>query len=394
MSRTWTLTPLDTLFFRGADPFVAGESVYLESLFPPTPRTIQGMIRTALLEEHCIDLRLFSQGGCARCPVVKTCAAGPVVGTPDAIGTLRIRGPYLFQRDPRGDHAIYVAPRDLRQRGRADAFVRLAPGSAVFCDEGKEAAVVRLPQPEDGRPDLGSELEWLTEEGLGAYLRGAQVATDHTRATADLVDPEPRVGIARDAATRVARDQMLYSIVPLRLRAGVSLWIGVDGGDIAVLQTALGLRRLGGEGRLITVEDESGVPALPDLDAAARAAIQASGRLRLLLLQPADFEGGWLPRGFRKETSTSSLVWRGTVQGVALRIVVSCGGPPVAIGGWDLARGQPSGLRPCVPAGTVYYCELEQPFDVNQVVSQLHDSTIGFNTPSGFGHVAVGVWNG
>jgi CRISPR-associated protein Cmr3 len=50
MSVLWRFTPLDTLFFRDGRPFNAGETVWLESLFPPSGRTLQGVIRSAIIE--------------------------------------------------------------------------------------------------------------------------------------------------------------------------------------------------------------------------------------------------------------------------------------------------------------------------------------------------------
>src|SRR5437899_7108941 len=42
------LEPTESLLFRTGRPFDAGENGYAESIFPPTPETLQGAIRAAI----------------------------------------------------------------------------------------------------------------------------------------------------------------------------------------------------------------------------------------------------------------------------------------------------------------------------------------------------------
>jgi CRISPR-associated protein Cmr3 len=232
--------------------------------------------------------------------------------------------------------------------------------------------------------------EWITENGLIAYLEGATPPSDQLKAAHSLLTCEPRVGLALDVATRSAREGMLYSIAPVRLRDGVSLGVRVMGALDPLLTQVPGTCRLGGEGRVveITPHNETGLP----VSSIVEAALRATGRFRLLLLQPADFAGSWLPAGFTAAEIDRTTCWRGTLNGIALRIVVSCGGPPVAIGGWDIVRREAKALRWCVPAGTVYYCELETGSDVQRVLQQFHDQKLGVNAQIGFGHVVIGAW--
>ena len=138
----------------------------------------------------------------------------------------------------------------------------------------------------------------------------------------------------------------------------------------------------------IIPHQESSLPVPPTVEASLR----ATGRFRMLLLQPADFAGSWLPSGFTDTKIDGTTYWRGTLDGVALRIVVSCGGPPTAIGGWDIVKREAKALRWCVPAGTVYYCELETGSDAQRILQQFHDQKLGVNAPMGFGHVVIGAW--
>jgi CRISPR-associated protein Cmr3 len=183
---------------------------------------------------------------------------------------------------------------------------------------------------------------------------------------------------------------MLYSIEPIRLRDGVSLGVRIAGALDPLLTQVSGTCRLGGEGRIVEISPHH--ERALSLPPTAEAALRATGRFRLLLLQPADFAGSWLPAGFTATERNGTTCWRGTLDGVTLRIVVSCGGPPVAIGGWDMVKRESKALRWCVPAGTVYYCELEIGSDVPRVLQQFHDQKLGVNAQMGFGHVVIGAW--
>lgn len=378
----WEMRPLDTLFFRGPSPFTAGESVYLESLFPPTPHTVQGMVRTALLEGHGIDPEPYGKGqfdakACPQCGIGVECVVPPVVGVPGKSGgLLELRGPYLVQ----GGERLYPAPADLRKQ--AGEVVRISPGAPVRC----HAGVVRLP---DGPADVAGK--WITEGGLTAYLGGGVPHATQLCFDEELFRLEPRVGLGLDRGTGAASQGMLYSIAPLRLCEGVGFGVRVSGADDALLRQGLGVRRLGGEGRLVEVTQLGGADALPSPDLLEQT-VQGSGCFRLVLLQPADFQGSWLPQGFKDTEVNEAACWRGELRGIAVQVVVSCGDAPVVIGGWDMANQRPRPLGWCVPAGTVYYCKLEHAGDAGAVVSRLHDGKIGENTEMGFGHAAVGVW--
>ena len=51
--------PVDTLFFRGSEPMILGENHSATSIFPPTPNTIAGAMRTAVLIQNSIDFKKY-----------------------------------------------------------------------------------------------------------------------------------------------------------------------------------------------------------------------------------------------------------------------------------------------------------------------------------------------
>lgn len=391
----WDVTPLDNLFFRGSEPFNRGESVFLRSVFPPTPQTVQGFVRTAILEANCYDIGLYSRELCATCPRHKDCRVPEAIGGPsekEKPGKLRLRGPYVVWSDNQQHRRVYVAPRDLVSRQQEQReYLRLAPGEALECDLGR----VRFADTEDGV----SVCEWVTEQGLEAYLEGNLPGPKeivHGQSYPEeldrnvLWDAEAKTGIARNRQTRAAQEHMLYSIEMVRLRPGVSLGVRVSGIDGELESRVSGVHRFGGEGHLVSVSVRPETPLAPPQNLAH--AVDASGRFRLVSLQPCDFNGGWLPPGFQAVHQDDKTVWQGSLNGFRLSLVSACLGKAERIGGWDMAKRAPSPVKACVPAGTVYYFQ-SNPGQGHDIVESLHDANIGARSAFGFGHVAVGCWN-
>ena len=58
----YSFMPQDTLYFRGAEPAIMGESHAASLIFPPPAHTIAGALRTAALRQHDIDPIQYNQG--------------------------------------------------------------------------------------------------------------------------------------------------------------------------------------------------------------------------------------------------------------------------------------------------------------------------------------------
>ena len=80
------LTPVDTLFFKGSEPMVAGQNHEAATVFPPMPETIMGAIRAAILGQRRISLRDFLNGD------KEKYAEHPCLGIPEKPG-FELAGP-------------------------------------------------------------------------------------------------------------------------------------------------------------------------------------------------------------------------------------------------------------------------------------------------------------
>ena len=189
--------PLDTVWFRGPRPFVAGEDSSDPGLFPPTPWTFQGLVRTRLL--------LTALDGDLDRADRRTIAE--LVGPPDRLPEgWRLDGP--FPAAERGDGALepwLPAPRFLlrAEAGGDPARARPAPElrpAGILSGLAAERVLVGSPR-HGGRPIGG----WVSAGNLRWALtgEGAWDRQGHRRDLPPVVTAEVRTGvrIERGSAT-------------------------------------------------------------------------------------------------------------------------------------------------------------------------------------------------
>jgi CRISPR-associated protein Cmr3 len=317
------------------------------------------------------------------------------IGNPRSggVGKLRLSGPF-----PEKEGAVlFPLPLDVVRAPGGYAFLR--PGEPRRCDLG----TVRLPSAGSAHV-VALSRQWvaagtmgrLLEEHLpgpidvvpeqipeGVFRKGPKEATE------SLYVVEPRVGLARDNASRTAREGHLYAIGSLRLKEQITFALGVGGIDDRLNPVAGDVMRFGGEGKLVRVScgEAWSLPHCPELLALPNGRL----RFRLFLTAPARF-GGWCPPGFHETGVDGETRWKGHLLGapdVEFEIVSACVGKSQRLGGWDLAQSAPKPLQACVPAGSVYFCETNAS---PAQVARLHGKSFGEGAEIGFGLMFVGRW--
>lgn len=375
---TWIIEARDTVYFGGGLPFVAGESGFLPSRFPPTPLVMQGVVRTALLTGHNVDWQEYYEGRCSICRCAGAdCAVLRATGSAGRIDDLGLdlRGPFLAQRnDCRSWSLLYPTPADLVALGGAPT--RLRPGEAVECDLGRiKLPTAILPSTGERGPRLTDyQGTWITATGLRRHLNGQAVSE------ADILPPErifsweTRVGIGRNRATRVAEDRKLYSLGHCRLAPGFALAEQVA--NLPKNAAVPSMILLGGEKRLAYISRQK------SLDVPVPTEAPSDSGFRMIFLTP----GKWTPPAF---SQTSELI-----PGLTATLVSACLPKTERIGGWNMAAGKGHGssraMETVIPAGSVFFFLSDLP--VERIFELLGNSKIGAETKLGFGHVAVGVF--
>jgi CRISPR-associated protein Cmr3 len=391
MSEKWQaliLTPLDTLFFREPRPFTAGEGTDAWSRFPPTPMTVQGMVRSKLLSLHCGP---WTEDWTKDHPQVEQ-----VVGPPgDLPGSLKIRGPWLVKNN----QWLLPAPLDLVRKTSSHEATALSPDLDSPSSSNLPGKLVPLKPPE-GWTEFAGVSGWLTWEAYQEYLIEGRVMLEPEKnwwPSEKLWVEELRPGIGMDYSRNRVKEGMLYFARHVRLYENVSLGIEVSGLESLDSPWELpALASLGGEGRAVRLEKSPPPPwhCPPD---SLRDKVTTSSRFKLVLTQPAWFRKGWYPDWL--DLDSGSCSYNGlTAQWVAARIE-----RPVKIGGWDMAAGRPKPLRAFVPAGSVFYFELQAQGDAGAVFGAFWNRCLSQNPTDngqpleafdqiGFGHGLVGNW--
>jgi CRISPR-associated protein Cmr3 len=376
------IEPCDVVFFRDDLPFGVRGTQVGRCQFLPRPSVIAGALRTRVLASQGVDFDGFRQG--ADLPEAIAREIGHVRNRALEVGTFRLAGLYLGERNgDGGDVAYFRVGRDL-----------VGPGKKGD-GKGRRPRLLR-PAPEDWMPGPSSlgglrplaitpGLEpvggWLDAVSFVRYLAGDPPETTSLEESG-ILDWDHRVGIGLDPEARTVDEGRLFSSQGAVMRAGWGFVADVEG--CSLLPTA-GLVRLGGDGRMARLSRWAG--AAPDWSAPREAVIR-SRRFRWVLQTPAIFSGGWLPRSLREAADR----WFIERDGFRARLVSVAIAAPELAGGWDLIRRGPKPFRRMVPAGSVYWFDIETGSGEAAWALFHGQSVSDEKAQEGFGLVHLGGW--
>ncbi|WP_163141041.1 type III-B CRISPR module-associated protein Cmr3 [Arhodomonas sp. KWT] len=337
------IQPLDVLHLRGNRLFGDGGG---QGLMPPWPSVFAGALRSRMLVDAGVDPARYANGEHDDAPITE------VLGAPDRPGPFTIESVTLARRDRDGVEPLRPVPADVEVFLEDEAAGppephRLQPRAlppGVSASLPLEQAPL-LRRDERGKPRGGY---WLTASGWERYLRGEELAGGDLIHSGRLWETERRLGIELDHNRRSTVEGQLYTTDALRLcrQPETGFLVGVGGGGPL---PAGGVLRLGGDGRgagIATVEPPP--EPTPDL-----AAIQATGRCRIVLTSPGIFPDGWRLPGL-----SADGLW--TTNGLRARVTAASVPRGGVISGWDLANKRPKPAVRVAPAGSVYWLELLQ----------------------------------
>ena len=387
-----SIEPMDVLLFRGSRPFTAGEVIRAASQFPPTPLTMAGALRGAMFSHLGLDHTW--------------CEGHDRLGGPRDLGPLRFRGPFLVGRNSSGgQETLLPPPRDILvgKGDRGEMYPDYLqpeaptwPGLALSPPSLPYQLVSRIPGVTS--PDNEDQPVHLRGNRLLDYLR-RRPEPDILWKT-EIAIPEPRLGI-RLTPQRTAETGQIYLVEFTRLEPGAALLVEVNSSveDAAGLLPGEGFLPLGGEARaayfrrLAPKDEPEPFASAHTQQQALVQALAGQKRFRLYLLTPALFQAGWLP----DDVAPTDHTWR--LGGLTGALVAAAVGKAEPVGGWNLATQAPRRLRRAVPAGSVYFFELEEALDeagAKALVEAYHLKSLmrhyGFQAAAGFGLAALGIW--
>jgi CRISPR-associated protein Cmr3 len=377
---------LDTWFFRESRPHDAVGASELSSLFPPPVRTLIGAIRSFLGEQLAIDWTAFSSSKKDQPFLIGDLDFKQAVGDADNLGELKLKGPWVCCDGQR----LYPAPFYLMQK--EGELKRLRIGAKVRCDLG----TVRLPElPEDCDGYKNVDQAWITAGGWKKLLMQDLPDQSEIKYLSDLLDKEPRLGIARSNATRTVLDGKLYQTQHIRLKEQVGIELDVHGLQqplAAVVPEINGpvLLRLGGEGRMAELTVKQQHEPLPSLDSSILN--KPAKKIIIHFMTHADFDRKWFPETISQDEGRT--VWQGEIKGIKLTIVAAVIGKVHREGGWDMQKHRPRAVKSFIPAGSAWFCQVDdETVTWQMLIDKLHGHCIGLDAAYGRGQMLIGRWD-
>lgn len=381
------IRPFDTLFFRDARPFVAGEDNLALSVFPPAPSVIYGAFRTACLVHAGVDLIKFREGKAKNVP--------EAVGTKDKFGTLRLTGPIPAWCQADAVNILFLSPLNLVYKERTPDH------KLEFLLPEHPAAGTNFPLPL--KLCMAEEKVTYADRYLSLDQTMALLAGDIPEILDDLTSKDNlwktdnRVGIARTKA-RTAEEGMLYSSQHIQINNRSQHGDQIGGLAVKVLKGEDDLPskstiQLGGEKRFCEFEEvKIDQPTEFQLGRIAEK-ISEKQRFFFWLISPAVFscnEFAFLPDFINPETLTGDL------DGQEVKLVACQVGRAVSIGGWDIVHNMPKPMRRAVPEGSIYFFEFagDNPKNIEKFVKKWMLRPIPGQKPGyeeqGFGTILIG----
>src|SRR5690606_6423019 len=116
--------------------------------------------------------------------------------------------------------------------------------------------------------------------------------------------------------------------------------------------------------------------------------IQQSGIARIIFLTPAIWNQGVLPGSWNVQTGELEF------KDIRVKLLTYAVGRPLIIGGWDIQKQRPKKRMPAIPAGSVYYVEV-QPAQAEQFVRTIHSQNWSDHLAhEGYGYAICGAYHG
>jgi CRISPR-associated protein Cmr3 len=339
------IDPLDTLFFKGSEPMIAGESHEVRSVFPPMPSTFVGAFCTAILQQRGISPVDYISSTWKDTDLFKKY---PLLGKPGS-PSFKIVGPLFHVQTQNGSGEWYFPcpanwfsdlsgrPGEKRSVAMADIFPD-SVSSLGLCGSVDYPIWLLKPEKQDLKSLSGY---WANKSAFETMKKGKGVTGIHNSLKATEANQasimtlsaffkdEVRVGIALETGTRKAKEGHLYSATHIRLRTGVAMIVGFSEDLVSSYLDDHGILTLGGEQRIAHYNMLSEAPHLPNGDSPW-----------LMSLSPFP------------HTYLSDYQWQGLPR---------ASGPFIRMGGWDMKKHFHKPMTSYLPAGTVIRAGKESP---------------------------------
>lgn len=268
----------------------------------------------------------------------------------------------------------------------------LAEGEGCDLPEGLWPLGFTEDVPEDFKPEGG--YTYWPADAMTAWLLGQTPPTPEKIGGPPL---EERTHVAINPQTGTADEGQLFSVSYRSFEENGHTWSVRLRAKLPDSAPDASIGHLGGERRPVALR------ALPDQPAdwfrmspALKTAVQTSNRLCMVLTTPAVFEEGWKPGWLSRDPGPQMPAGLSAIRPY-LKLVGAAVGRREAVSGWSLREGKPKAVRWAVPAGSVYFFEVDgsAPKEAREKLVDAWLSPVSdkqADQKDGYGAAAWGIW--
>ena len=212
----YKFTPVDTLFFRGAEPMNIGENHTASHVFPPPAHTLSGALRTTVLRQNNVSFKDYGIG-MAPAEIIAAIGKAGQAAPFSLIGPLFILAKDVYVPAP---YSWFMEKHHKKMQD--SAFVKVVKGVPI------KSRLLKSEYPDllwaKGETNETASLggNWIKQQDLHSPEESIEVKTSGA-----FFDNEPRTGIALEKSRKV-RQSHLYSFNHARLKKEACLLFGSD----------------------------------------------------------------------------------------------------------------------------------------------------------------------
>lgn len=339
------IKPIDTLFFRNGKPFDMGEDNWAEGIFPPSPRSFYGAIRSAYFAANPSLMELANTNE-------------------DPTNSLRINSFWI----KRGDGLFCPSPLDY-VREKNDKTGRLIPAklvkeSKVFAGVAKSGYPFEfIPYSND---DVQSSVGYMIDShALFDYHPDDDIYGYEVNS---FFSSEPKIGVGLDNKTRSNSEGKLYRVGLNRLHSlfdqgkrafkeQVSFVLDYDFDFVPKIL------KLGGEGKTAICSIYNNGKITKEIQSPDQS--EESKFFRMVFLTPSFLEMGW-------KLDLSEFL----DNEFEIELISAFVGKSEAIGGWNIKEKKPKPMKKAIPAGSTYYFQITSDHSFDDVMTELKKTPV------------------
>lgn len=312
MFNWYNFKPMDTLFFRGAEPMAIGEDHSASFVFPPSPQTISGALRTTVLIQNGISFKDYDKDNFNNEKIIEA------IGKYNKEAPFIIKGPLFLKNNK----LCIPAPYDWYIEKENKKFI----DESAENDEIKNFKIIKSAELKtDFIKTKTKNIYWAKPEenelvSLGGYwifLEGFYLESDekYILSLEHFISFEYRTGIALQE-NRAVKKGCIYAFNHARLHNDIDIVFGIDK-ELPIEDE--GVLKLGAEQRFGRYKrlTENKIPVFKN---------EGDSFLALSIMP-------------RSDAANQSVIATGKI---------------LYIGGWDIAKGFHKPMRGYFPAGSVF----------------------------------------